>query len=100
MTTTTGLPTCNIGPCVLTVGNFDGVHLGHQRLVAEARQAAARTGVPVVVLTFEPHPLTIVSPSRAPYRICSLEDKLRWLGEAGVDRTVVAKSEPALLNLE
>lgn len=85
---------------VLTVGNFDGVHRAHQQLLAQAGLFAANTGGPVVVLTFEPHPLTIVSPERAPARISTPTDKLGWLAEAGADITIVAKSNPALFALE
>lgn len=85
---------------VLTVGNFDGVHRAHQQLLAQANLFAARTGGQVVVLTFEPHPLTIVAPHKAPPRLSLPEEKLRLLGEAGADITVVAKSERGLLGLE
>ncbi len=85
---------------VLTVGNFDGVHRAHQQLLAQAGLFAANTGGPVVVLTFEPHPLTIVTPSKAPPRLSTPDEKLRYLAEGGADITVVARSEPDLLNLE
>ena len=85
---------------VLTVGNFDGVHLAHQQLLAQAGLFAAVTGGPVVVLTFEPHPLTVVGPLEAPPRLSLPDEKLRRLAEAGAEIVVVAKSEPALLGLE
>lgn len=85
---------------VLTVGNFDGVHRAHQQLLAQANLFAARTGGPVVVLTFEPHPLTIVNPRKAPARLSLPEERLRLLGEAGADIAVVAESTPALLGIE
>jgi riboflavin kinase/FMN adenylyltransferase len=85
---------------VLTVGNFDGVHRAHQQLLAQAGLFAANTGGPVVVLTFEPHPLSIVAPSKAPPRLSTADDKLHYLAKAGADLVVVARSEPALLNLE
>lgn len=84
---------------VLTVGNFDGVHRAHRALIAHARTLATAE-VPVVVLTFEPHPLTIVAPTRVPPRLALPEDKLRLLGEAGADVVVVARSEPGLLGME
>ena len=86
--------------CVLTVGNFDGVHRAHQQLLAQANLFAANTGGPVVVLTFEPHPLSVVGSRKAPGRLSPPAEKLRLLGEAGADIVVVARSEPALLNLE
>jgi riboflavin kinase/FMN adenylyltransferase len=85
---------------VLTVGNFDGVHRAHQQLLAQAGLFAANTGGPVVVLTFDPHPLSIVGPKEAPPKLSPPAEKLRLLGDAGADIVVIAHSEPALLNLE
>jgi len=85
---------------VLTIGNFDGVHRAHRKLVAQARRFAANSGAPVVVLTFEPHPLSVVTPDRAPTRLHPIEEKLRRLEEVGADIVVVARSEPELLGLE
>ncbi len=86
--------------CVLTVGNFDGMHRAHQQLLAQAGLFAANTGGPVVVLTFEPHPLTVVAPDRVPQCLTPRDEKLRLLAECGAAITVVARSEPALLGLE
>lgn len=88
-----------LGPCVLTVGNFDGVHRGHQRLIGEARRIAEQN-LPVIALTFDPHPLNIVAPMRCPSCLCTLADKLNWLSEAGADTTVVVRSEISLLSLD
>ncbi len=85
---------------VLTIGNFDGVHRGHQQLVAQAGLISAQTGGPVVLLTFEPHPLSVVAPQKTPARLATLQDKLEACGRAGVDIVVVAHSEPELLGLE
>lgn len=85
---------------VLTIGNFDGVHRAHQQLLAQAGMFSAETGAPVVVLTFEPHPLTVVAPQRAPRRLSTLDQKLQALQAAGADVVVVARSEPDLLNME
>ncbi|HNQ23715.1 MAG TPA: bifunctional riboflavin kinase/FAD synthetase [Phycisphaerae bacterium] len=89
-----------LSQCVLTVGNFDGVHRAHQQLIAQAGLFAANTGGPVVVLTFEPHPLSVVRAAQAPPRLSLPEQKLGYLADAGADITVVARSEPALLGME
>lgn len=85
---------------ILTIGNFDGLHLAHQSLVRRARSLAAKVRVPAVVLTFEPHPLTIVAPNRVPPLLTPRAEKLRLLDQLGADVVVIARSEPALLNLE
>ena len=85
---------------VLTVGNFDGVHRAHLQLLAQAGLFAANTGGPVVVLTFEPHPLAVLRPGKAPERLTTEDEKLRCLRAAGADIVVVAHSEPDLLAME
>jgi riboflavin kinase/FMN adenylyltransferase len=73
----------------VAVGNFDGVHLGHQALLAEARARAARRGGPSAVLTFTPHPARLFAPAKAPPLIMSPERRLALLAEAGIDIAVV-----------
>ncbi|RZI41259.1 bifunctional riboflavin kinase/FAD synthetase [Herbaspirillum sp. HC18] len=90
-----GLPNAaSRAPCALTIGNFDGVHRGHQTLLARVREAATRLGVESAVMTFEPHPREFFARlagdlSRAPTRIANLRDKLESLDKAGVDRVIV-----------
>ncbi|WP_009911499.1 adenylyltransferase/cytidyltransferase family protein, partial [Burkholderia humptydooensis] len=85
-----GLPNAESrAPCALTIGNFDGVHRGHQALLARVRAAADARGLPVCVMTFEPHPREFFNPASAPPRIAMLRDKLEALREHGVDRVVV-----------
>ncbi|ALF88860.1 Riboflavin biosynthesis protein RibF [Ralstonia solanacearum] len=85
-----GLPNAESrAPCALTIGNFDGVHRGHQSLLARARAAADARGLPLTVMTFEPHPREFFMPDRAPTRIALLRDKLESLRRQGVDRVVV-----------
>jgi riboflavin kinase / FMN adenylyltransferase len=79
----------NFGPCALTIGNFDGVHLGHRTLIRQTQQVARRNGWKAAVLTFDPHPTAIVAPERTPKLICSLQERLRLLEEAGADRVLV-----------
>jgi len=90
-----GLPNAESrAPCALTIGNFDGVHRGHQALLAHVRAAAARLGLDAAVMTFEPHPREFFAHlagdlSRAPTRIANLRDKLQSLKDAGIDRVIV-----------
>ncbi len=77
------------GPCALTIGNFDGVHRGHRALIGQTQQIARSHGWNTVVLTFHPHPTTLVAPERAPEMICSLAERLRLLKQAGADRVLV-----------
>jgi riboflavin kinase/FMN adenylyltransferase len=75
--------------CAVAIGNFDGVHLGHQRLLALTRARAAARGTRSAVLTFEPHPVRVLRPSLAPPLVTALPRKLELLAEQGVDATVV-----------
>ncbi len=85
---------------ILTIGNFDGVHLAHQQLLSQAGLFSAQTGAPVVVLTFDPHPLSIVAPHKVPEKLSTLPDRLALLAQHGVQMAVVARSEPSLLSME
>ena len=81
-------------PCALTIGNFDGVHRGHQALLARVRASASALGLEAAVMTFEPHPREFFAArakdlSRAPRRIANLRDKLGSLANAGIDRVIV-----------
>ncbi|HUS24799.1 MAG TPA: bifunctional riboflavin kinase/FAD synthetase [Candidatus Binatia bacterium] len=82
--------------CVLSIGNFDGFHLGHRALVERLRAQAARTGLPSVVQVFEPTPREFFAPSAAPGRIATLRDKLRALEQAGADRVLCTRFGRAL----
>ncbi|MES2116709.1 MAG: bifunctional riboflavin kinase/FAD synthetase [Pseudomonadota bacterium] len=90
-----GLPNAAArAPCALTIGNFDGVHLGHQALLAHVRTAADRLGLEAAVMTFEPHPREFFAQragdlSKAPPRIANLRDKLQSLDNNGIDRVIV-----------
>jgi riboflavin kinase / FMN adenylyltransferase len=77
------------GASVVTIGEFDGVHRGHQRDVATARQAAADLGVPVVVVTFDPHPAEVVRPGSHPALLCTARRRLQLLAGLGVDAVCV-----------
>ena len=86
MRLTRGVPAAAAGSTALTIGNFDGVHLGHQAMLAELKRAAVRLGVPSCVLTFEPHPREFFAPDKAPTRLTSLREKLELLREFDIDR--------------
>jgi riboflavin kinase/FMN adenylyltransferase len=78
-------------PVALTIGNFDGVHLGHQALLDEIRVEAKRHSLHSAVMIFEPHPREFFSPQQAPPRLTSLREKLELFAEAGVDRVHVCR---------
>lgn len=78
-------------PVALTVGNFDGVHLGHRAMIQRLRAAALRLRVPACVMTFEPHPREFFAPDQAPTRLTSLREKLVALDGLGVDRALVCR---------
>lgn len=86
------------GGIVSAIGNFDGVHLGHRRLIEAARQKARDLDLPAVVVTFDPHPLAILAPQRAPARLTTLPEKAALLEMMGVDATVVLRSDRELLS--
>jgi riboflavin kinase/FMN adenylyltransferase len=75
--------------CAVAIGNFDGVHLGHQRLLALARARAASRGAAAAVLTFDPHPVRVLRPALAPPLVTTLARKLELLAREGMHATVV-----------
>jgi riboflavin kinase/FMN adenylyltransferase len=87
-------------PLSLAIGNFDGVHLGHAALLAEARARAAREDGPSAVLTFTPHPARLFAPDRAPPLITSLERRLDLLAAAGIDIAIVEPFTRAFAGIE
>ncbi|TLX55969.1 bifunctional riboflavin kinase/FAD synthetase [Stutzerimonas nosocomialis] len=74
--------------CVATIGNFDGVHRGHQAILARLRERAAELGLPSCVVIFEPQPREYFAPGQAPARLTRLREKLELLAEQGVDRVL------------
>lgn len=77
-------------PCVLAIGNFDGVHLGHQALIKKAAALAREQNLSLGVLTFEPHPRLFFQPDSEPFRLTPPHIKQRWLKEAGVENLFIA----------
>jgi riboflavin kinase/FMN adenylyltransferase len=84
---------------VMTVGNFDGVHLGHQALLRRVIEDARSRGGASVVLTFDPHPLKIIAPRVAPRLILTRRDKMGLLRDVGVDFTIMQRFTPGFCNL-
>jgi riboflavin kinase/FMN adenylyltransferase len=91
MRVTRGIPAAAPSPVVLTIGNFDGVHLGHQAMLSELLRVARARDMPACVLTFEPHPREFFAPDQAPTRLTSLRDKIELLAAHGVDRVHVCR---------
>jgi riboflavin kinase / FMN adenylyltransferase len=80
----------DLGRTVVTIGNFDGVHLGHQHVILRAREVADELGVSdVVAVTFDPHPIAVLRPEHAPPTLTTVETRVRLLEEAGVDDVLV-----------
>lgn len=78
-------------PVALTIGNFDGVHQGHQALLNELRAVAKARGLPTAVVIFEPHPLEFFTPDQAPVRLTSLREKLEFFASMGIDHVHVCR---------
>lgn len=71
--------------CVLSIGNFDGLHVGHQTILQKVVQRAHEFGVAAVALTFEPHPIQVLAPHKAPRRISTPNQKAALIGSTGID---------------
>ncbi len=87
------------GPSVVTIGVFDGVHRGHQRIVARAAEAARDLGLPLVVVTFDPHPAEVIRPGSHPAMLCSLRRRAQLFGEYGADAVCVLEFTPEFSRL-
>jgi riboflavin kinase/FMN adenylyltransferase len=84
---------------VVTIGNFDGVHLGHASLLARLRAQARRLRVPAVAMTFDPHPLRLLRPERYQPTLTTPADRAGLLHEAGADHVLILHTSPELLQL-
>ncbi len=83
--------------CVLTIGNFDGVHIGHQRILQTARSLGDQEGAAVVAMTFDPPPDLVLRPHDAPHRITPSKERIRLLLECGSDRVVSVLTDKQFL---
>lgn len=86
-----GIPASADRPLALTIGNFDGLHLGHRAMLTRLAEAAGARALPVVVMTFEPQPQEFFAPDQAPARLTSLREKLELLREREVERAYVCR---------
>ena len=89
----------DFGPSVVTIGNFDGVHRGHQQVLSQLIRTARMNRAKSVAVTFDPHPSQVHRPESAPELIMGLEDKLQALSELGLDAVLVMKYSLELASL-
>lgn len=87
------------GPVALTIGNFDGVHRGHEAMIRAVMAHAAGQGMRSCVMTFEPHPREFFAPDAAPTRLSSLREKLERFAELGVDEALVCRFDYAFAQI-
>ena len=78
----------DFGACVLTIGNFDGVHVGHRHIFERVAKAARENGWTAAALTFDPHPTRVVAPERSPKLMTTIDERCRLMAEC---RTRCAK---------
>ena len=97
--TLSGLPD-NVRGAVLAIGNFDGVHLGHQQVIAQARAQAERLGAPLGVMLFDPHPQQFFAPDAPPFRLTRLVTRAALLADLGVDFTLALPFDAAMAACE
>ena len=89
-TSSTDIVSVELTSCVLTIGNFDGVHLGHQAMLAQVREIAHTQNLGAAVMIFEPQPREFFAPTKAPARLTNLAEKQALLAEYGVETLIVA----------
>lgn len=85
--------------CVATIGNFDGVHLGHHAVLEQLKESAKKSGLLSTVVIFEPQPIEFFSPDKAPSRLTRLREKLQQFSEHKVDRVVCLRFDETMANL-
>ena len=79
----------DFGPCAITIGNFDGVHIGHQQIMRRVAAVAREHGWKAAALTFDPHPSKLVAPARAPRLLTTPEQRARLMLEQGIDEVFI-----------
>ena len=94
----TSLPE-DFGPCVAAIGNFDGIHLGHQQILHSVVDEAERRGMMAVAITFDPHPDCFLRPSDAPGLLTPMDHRVQLLAGTGIDAIVILRFDDALAKL-
>jgi len=89
----------DFGPCAVTIGNFDGVHLGHRRILHRVSALAREEGWKSAVLTFDPHPAKLVTPAGAPRLLTTLDERARMILEQGIDKILILPFTPGIAAL-
>src|SRR5215467_792459 len=79
----------DFGPSALTIGNFDGVHAGHRRILRRVRELAALRNLRPSVLTFDPHPTRVVAPNRAPKLMTTCDERAALMADEGIEQVLV-----------
>ncbi len=92
-------PLKNSQTCALAIGNFDGLHLGHQALLKALKKIAVEQALSTAVITFEPHPREFFTPEKAPARLTSLREKLERFADAGVDVVYLCRFDQRFASL-
>jgi riboflavin kinase/FMN adenylyltransferase len=89
----------SFGPCAVTIGNFDGVHLGHQQILKRVIRLARENGWKAAALTFDPHPSKIVAPARAPHLLTTPGERARRMLDVGLDEVLILPFTPEVAHL-
>ncbi len=84
--------------CVAALGTFDGVHLGHKKVISKAAAFAKKTGLPCIVVTFHPHPKSVVNPLRKPLLLTTVEERAMLMNELGINAMAVLTFDKELEN--
>lgn len=89
----------DFGPCAITIGNFDGVHRGHQQILRQVMAAAREQDWKSAVLTFDPHPAKFLAPASAPRLLTTVEERAQIISEQGIDEILILPFDSSVANL-